>query len=66
MDTRLNEIFDNTISHSSFLNKEEVKSCMEQSYKLGTYDVLNWLSKMDYLSDNVPYIIEEWERKNSK
>jgi hypothetical protein len=39
---------------------------MEQSYKLGAHDVLNWLSKMDYLSDNIPYIIEEWERKNSK
>jgi hypothetical protein len=28
--------------------------------------VLDWLSKMDYLSDNINYIIEEWNNINKK
>lgn len=65
MDGRLSEIFDNTISHSSFLNKEEVQSCMEQSYRLGIDDVLEWLKKNDYLTDNISYLIEEFENQNN-
>jgi hypothetical protein len=39
---------------------------MTDSYNLGVNDVLNWLSKMDYLSDNIEYIIEEWYNLNPK
>lgn len=35
MRDKLNEIFDNTIPHSSFLNKSSIDSCMMQSYILG-------------------------------
>ena len=39
---------------------------MVKSYELGTEDVLKWLSNMDYLSDNITYIIEEWKNSNNK
>lgn len=32
---KLNEVFDNTIPHSSFLHKTSIDSCMLQSYVLG-------------------------------
>jgi hypothetical protein len=35
MKDELNEIFDNTIPHSSFLSKRAIDSCMMQSYILG-------------------------------
>ena len=66
MDNRLVEIYENTIPHSSFLSERAIISCMKQSYKMGTQDVLEWLSKMDYLSDNINYIIKEWENQNSE
>ena len=58
------EIFENTIPHSSFLDKRSIISCMHQAYMLGTEDVLEWLSKMDYLSDNIKYIMDEWHNQN--
>jgi hypothetical protein len=33
---------------------------------LGTKEVLDWLSKMDYLSDNIDYIIDEWNNRKGK
>lgn len=65
MKNQLQEIYEETIVHSSFLDRDSVEKCMEQSYNLGAKDVLNWLSKMDYLSDNITYIIEEWENQNN-
>lgn len=35
MTNKLEEIFDNTIPHSAFLDKKSVINCMHQSYKLG-------------------------------
>jgi hypothetical protein len=35
MKNELNEIFDNTIPHSTFLSKSSIDSCMMQSYILG-------------------------------
>ena len=35
MRDKLNEIFDNTIPHSTFLNKSSIDSCMMQAYILG-------------------------------
>jgi hypothetical protein len=39
---------------------------MEESYELGSKEVLDWLLKMGYLSDNINYIIEEWNNINKK
>lgn len=60
MEQRLKEIYEKNVSDEFVLDKNGVFKSMEQSYELGTKDVLTWLSKMDYLSDNIEYIIEEW------
>ena len=65
MKSELLEIYDKNIVHSSFLDDRTVKKCIQESYDLGTQDVLNWLSKMDFLSDNITYIIEEWENQKN-
>lgn len=63
MKTELKEIIEKNIIHNSFLDKQSVENCIEESYNLGVNDVLSWLSKMDYLSDNIKYIIEEWNNQ---
>lgn len=65
MDNRLTEIFEDTIPHSSFLSERAIKSCMHQSYKLGVHDVLEWLKKQNHLSDNINYLIEEFENQHN-
>ena len=66
MKNKLEEIYESKIVHNSFIDKESVVNAMTDSYNLGVNDVLNWLSKMDYLSDNIEYIIEEWYKLNPK
>jgi lipoate-protein ligase A len=66
MDKKLEQIYDKNINTSFVLDKEGVFKSMEESYELGTKDVLDWLSKMDYLSDNITYIIEEWNNKKQQ
>jgi hypothetical protein len=60
MKQKLKEIYEKNINSTYVLDKDEVFKSMEQSYELGNKEVLDWLSKMDYLSDNIEYIIEEW------
>jgi hypothetical protein len=60
----LEKILDNHIVHTGFFDRNSVEKCMEQSYDLGTKELIEWLSKQDYLSDNINYIIEEWENQN--
>lgn len=60
MEKRLIEIYEKNVKNEFVLDKNGVFKSMEQSYELGTQDVLTWLSKMDYLSDNIQYIIGEW------
>jgi hypothetical protein len=64
MKPELEKIIENNIVNNVFLDKESIQKCVEDSYNLGVNDVLNWLSKMDYLSDNLKYIIEEWNNQN--
>jgi hypothetical protein len=66
MNKDLNEIYDRHIVHNSFLDKRTVDKCMEESYKLGVQDVLNWLREVDYLTDNMNYIIEEFKNQKQK
>lgn len=63
-DPRFTEIFENTIPHSTFLSESTIKSCMHQSYKLGTEDVIKWLLENKHLSDNIQYIVDEWNNQN--
>lgn len=56
-------------NHSAFLNVEGLMKAMKISYQMGKSDgndeVLDWISKMDYLSDNIQYIKEEWKNQNN-
>lgn len=55
--------------HSAFLNLDglmkAVKIVYQQGKEDGNQEVLDWLSSMDYLSDNVDYIKEEWKNQNN-
>jgi hypothetical protein len=66
MEKKLQEIYEKNISNNFMLDKDGVIKSMKESYELGTKEVLDWLSKMDYLSDNIGYIIEEWNNINNK
>ena len=66
MEKKLQEIYEKNISNNFMLDKDGVIKSMEESYELGSKEVLNWLSKMEYLSDNINYIIEEWNNINKK
>jgi hypothetical protein len=60
MEKKLQEIYEKNINNNFVLDKDGVIKSMEESYELGSKELINWLSKMDYLSDNMTYIIEEW------
>lgn len=66
MKKKLQEIYEKNINNNFLLDKDGVIKSMEESYELGSKEVLDWLSKMDYLSDNINYIIEEWKNINNK
>jgi hypothetical protein len=66
MEKKLQEIYEKNISNNFMLDKDGVIKSMEESYELGCKEVLDWLSKMDYLSDNINYIINEWNNINKK
>jgi len=66
MEKKLQEIYEKNINNNFVLDKDGVVKSMEESYELGSKEVLDWLSKMDFLSDNIPYIIEEWNNINKK
>jgi hypothetical protein len=56
--------------HSFFIDPKGLTNAMSICYEQGLTDgheeILEWLSKMDYLSDNLKYIIEEWNNQNKK
>jgi len=64
MKPSLEKILNTYVVHTGFFDKNSVEKCMEQSYDLGAKEFIEWLSQQDYLSDNINYIIEEWENQN--
>jgi hypothetical protein len=66
MEKKLQEIYEKNINNNFMLDKDGVIKSMEESYELGSKEVLDWLSKMEYLSDNINYIINEWNNINKK
>ena len=66
MEKKLQEIYEKNINNNFVLDKDGVVKSMEESYELGSKEVLDWLSKMEYLSDNINYIIEEWNNIKKK
>jgi hypothetical protein len=65
MKERLNKIYEKNVSETYVIDKEGVVKSMEDAYNLGITDVFEWLSKMDYLTDNMQYIIDEWNNQNN-
>ena len=66
MEKKLQEIYEKNINNNFMLDKDGVIKSMEESYELGSKEILEWLSKMEYLSDNINYIIDEWNNINKK
>jgi hypothetical protein len=66
MEKKLQEIYEKNINNNFVLDKDGVIKSMEESYELGSNEVLDWLSKMEYLSNNINYIIEEWNNIKKK
>jgi hypothetical protein len=66
INNQLNDIYEQEIVSELIHDRKSIHKCMVKSYELGTEDVLKWLSNMDYLSDNITYIIEEWKNLNNK
>lgn len=66
MKTELEKIIKSNIIHNTLLDMRSIEKCVDESYNLGVQDVLDWLSKMDHLCDNIHYIIEEWDNQNKK
>jgi len=56
-------------SHGILLDQEGLINAMDICFEKGKIEgvsqVLKWLSNSSYLSDNIKYIIEEWENQNS-
>lgn len=57
---KLNNIYESNIVHNSFLDKESIIQSMVDSYDLGKSDLIDWLSKKDYLSDDKQTLLEEY------
>ena len=64
--SEINRIIKERNAHSTFLNEEGLVNALKESYNLGVVDVLSWLSKMEHLCPNIPYLIEEWNNQNQK
>lgn len=68
MKEKLEEIFQNTIPHHSFLDKRSIDSCMYQSYMLGkeeNEENYNKLKKtfLNLLKElNNTQMVEEWKK----
>lgn len=63
MTPELEDIIVKNIVHNNFLDKISIEKCVVDSYNLGVIDVLNWLSKMDYLTDDVTLIEKEFNNR---
>ena len=57
-------------NHSVLLDLDGMVKAVDLSYQKGREDgieeVIEWISKMDYLSDNIQYIKDEWNNQNKK
>lgn len=60
MKEQLEKIYETNIVHNSFLDKESIIQSMVDSYNLGKEELIDWLSKKDYLSDNKKTLLEEY------
>lgn len=61
MRQKLETIYETNIIHNSFLEKESIIQSMVDSYNLGKQEIIDWLSKKDYLSDNKESLLKEYD-----
>ena len=66
MKEKLEEIYQNTIPHHSFLDKRSIDSCMYQSYMLGKQENIENYNKLKsaFLSllKTGDHVVEEWKK----
>jgi hypothetical protein len=60
MKQKLETIYETNIVHNSFLDKDSIIQAMVESYNLGKQELLDWLSKKDYLSDDKKTLLKEY------
>lgn len=60
MKQQLETIYNTNIVHNSFLDKESIIQSMVDSYNLGKQELIDWLSKKDYLTDDKQTLLEEY------
>ena len=58
---KIKDIFEKHVMHRSFLEKDSVLSCMDESYKLGKTESLSGFEKMSLLFEE---LIEDCEKNN--
>jgi hypothetical protein len=59
----LEKILNRCIVHRGFFDKPSVERCMQESYDLAIKEFTEWLSNQNHLSDNINYILEEWNNQ---
>ncbi len=66
MKEQLEEIYQNTIPHHSFLDKRSIDSCMYQSYMLGKEENIENYNKLKSAFLNLlktsDHMVEEWKK----
>jgi hypothetical protein len=56
------KIYEKNIQHNSFLDKDSVMKSMMESYNLGKLELMEWLSKNDYLTDTKEQFLIEYNQ----
>jgi hypothetical protein len=56
------KIYEENIPHNSFLDKDSVMKSMMESYNLGKLELMEWLSKNDYLTDTKEQLLIEYNQ----
>jgi len=60
------KIYEENIKHNSFLDKDSVMKSMMESYHLGKLQLMEWLSKNDYLTDAREQLLLEYNHYLNK
>jgi hypothetical protein len=56
------KIYEENIPHNSFLDKDSVMKSMMESYNLGKLELMEWLSKNNYLTDTKEQLLIEYNQ----
>jgi hypothetical protein len=56
------KIYEENIPHNSFLDKDSVMKSMMESYNLGKLELMEWLSKNNYLTDTKEQLLIKYNQ----